>query len=68
MKTVPQTEESEATTEPPTENDLDNRTSAVLSELIQMEGDAEKVVVLLEKLVLYIKKNPTVFASLKPMI
>ncbi len=50
------------------ETDLDARITAVLQELILLEGDEEKATVLLEKLILFAKQNKAMYESIKPII
>ena len=50
------------------ETDLDARITAVLQELIILEGDEEKATVLLEKLILFAKQNKAMYESIKPTI
>lgn len=50
------------------ETDFDARITAVLQELIILEGDEEKATVLLEKLILFAKQNRAMYESIKPTI
>mgnify|MGYP000948658387 CR=1 FL=1 len=69
-------QQQQAKTEQPTttvqteseETDFDARITAVLQELIILEGDEEKATVLLEKLILFAKQNKAMYESIKPTI
>jgi hypothetical protein len=62
----PATEES--TTEEEPADELDSRMQQCILKLVQMEGSNENAVVLLEKLLAWIAKNPAMYNSLKPTI